>query len=235
MTYKKVHISQEDPLHLIRKHMTLIRREIMQDDHVFYRLLDDENKGFSGWDFSYISDTGRVRSSLLSWSYASLVIPHMQEATSMLDMGTGGGEFLAKLGPYPRYVFATEGYGPNVTIAKDRQKPLVVRVIEITDDHRLPFHKNQFDLVINQHESYEPSEIVRITKPAGIFLTQQVGGTNSMEINEAFGVDINSAFGDWNLTTALAELDMQHFEVISSNEEYPVQRFYDVGDRKSVV
>jgi len=84
-------------------------------------------------------------------------------------------------------------------------------------------------LVINQHESYEPSEIVRITKPAGIFLTQQVGGTNSMEINEAFGVDINSAFGDWNLTTALAELDMQHFEVISSNEEYPVQRFYDVG------
>src|SRR5699024_3364163 len=50
-----------------------------------------------------------------------------------------------------------------------------------------------------------------------------------MEINEAFGVDINSAFGDWNLTTALAELDMQHFEVISSNEEYPVQRFYDVG------
>jgi len=70
----------------------------MKDDHVFYRLLDDVNKGFSGWDFSYISDTGRVRSSLLSWSYASLVIPHMQEATSMLDMGTGGGEFLAKLG-----------------------------------------------------------------------------------------------------------------------------------------
>jgi hypothetical protein len=36
---------------------------------------------------------------------------------SLLDMGTGGGELLASMAPLPD-VWATEGYPPNVPIAR---------------------------------------------------------------------------------------------------------------------
>ncbi len=54
-----------------------------------------------GWDFSYLSRTERMTSEPLPWSYGSLVIAAMAGAGSMLDMGTGGGEFLSALRPFP--------------------------------------------------------------------------------------------------------------------------------------
>lgn len=40
---------------------------------------------------------------------------------------------------------------------------------------------------------------------------------------------MNIEFENWNLTTALQELKKNNFEVLYSNEEFPIQRFYDVG------
>lgn len=40
---------------------------------------------------------------------------------------------------------------------------------------------------------------------------------------------MNSEFENWNLTTALEELKENQFEVLYSNEEFLIQRFYDVG------
>ncbi|BBP87889.1 hypothetical protein BsIDN1_15070 [Bacillus safensis] len=59
-----------------------------------------------------------MKSELLSWSYGSIATSLVQNAKSMLDMGTGGGEFLSKLRPFPTSVYATEGYLPNVPIKK---------------------------------------------------------------------------------------------------------------------
>ena len=41
----------------------------MKRDPLFSALLESAKKNFSGWDFSFISETGRINSEPLSWSY----------------------------------------------------------------------------------------------------------------------------------------------------------------------
>lgn len=72
----------------------------MNRNHQFLSLLKDMDKEFSGWDFSFVSGTGRMNSGLLSWSYGSMVRTLIHQASTMLDMGTGGGEFLSLLRPF---------------------------------------------------------------------------------------------------------------------------------------
>ncbi|WP_404452288.1 class I SAM-dependent methyltransferase [Virgibacillus necropolis] len=201
----------------------------MINDKLFLDYLKDVNQHFEGWDFSYISGTGRMGSELLSWSYGSMAKPLIQNAHSMLDMGTGGGEFLSMLRPFPKKIVATEAYKPNVPVAKNRLEPLGVQVVQIEEDSELPFEKNQFDLIVNKHEAYSPKEIKRLLSNGGIFLTQQVGGTNDSGINESLGAPVNDEFINWNLEAALNELAGHSFNVTFSNEEFPVERFYDIG------
>lgn len=201
----------------------------MKRDPLFLTLLESANTNFSGWDFSFISETGRMKSAPLSWSYGSAAFQLMQHAESMLDMGTGGGEFLSMLQPFPSTIFATEGYAPNVPIARKKLEPLGVTVIEVTDDTALPFQDGQFNLIINQHESYAASEVKRILSPNGIFFTQQVGGLDCAELNDQFGTPLNSEFASWSLEAACCELKENGFTILEEKEEFPFQRFYDIG------
>ena len=56
-------------------------------------MIQEYEHPFTGWDFSHIRD--RIVSSPLPWSYPSKVLPRIRKVKSLLDMGTGGGEFLA--------------------------------------------------------------------------------------------------------------------------------------------
>ena len=160
-----------------------------------------QDEAFEGWDFSYITETGRMKSDGLSWSYGSMVLALMREASAMLDMGTGGGEFLSMLKPVPPRICATEGYPPNVPVAKARLEPLGVDVRAYDSDDDLPFVGGEFDLIINQHESFSAREVRRVIRTGGTFLTQQV----------------------------VKELESNGFKVIWKREETAGQRFYDIG------
>jgi hypothetical protein len=126
-------------------------------------------------------------------------------------------------------MYATEGYKPNVPIAKKRLEPLGVTVVERTEDENLPFKDDTFDTILNQHESFCASEVKRILSKEGTFFTQQVGGLDCSRINECIGVPINKEFCNWNLKKAIEELKQSSFNIISCKEEFPVQRFYDIG------
>ncbi|PGB04971.1 class I SAM-dependent methyltransferase [Bacillus toyonensis] len=201
----------------------------MKRDPLFLTLLDSANTNFSGWDFSFISETGRMKSEPLSWSYGSTAFQLIQHAKSMLDMGTGGGELLSMLQPFPPTIYATEGYAPNVPISQKKLEPLGVIVVEVKDDAALPLQDAQFDLIVNQHESYAASEVNRILSPNGIFLTQQAGGLDCAELNKQFGTPLNSEFASWSLETACNELKENGFTILDAKEEFPLQRFYDIG------
>ncbi|MCU4757109.1 MULTISPECIES: class I SAM-dependent methyltransferase [Bacillus] len=201
----------------------------MKRDPLFLTLLESANTNFSGWDFSFISETGRMKSEPLSWAYGSTAFQLMQHTKSMLDMGTGGGEFLSMLQPFPPTIYAAEGYAPNVPIARNKLEPLGITVVEVTDDTALPFQDGQFDLILNQHESYAASEVNRILSPNGTFLTQQVGGLDCMELNGQFGSPLNSEFANWSLEAACSDLKENGFTILDAKEEFPFQRFYDIG------
>lgn len=114
-------------------------------------------------------------------------------------------------------------------IARKKLEPSGVTVIEVTDDTALPFEDGQFDLIINQHESYATSEVNRILSPNGIFLTQQVGGLDCAGLNEQFNTPLNNEFASWSLEAACSELEENRFTILDAKEEFPFQRFYDIG------
>ncbi len=195
----------------------------------FTQYFADYEQSFAGWDFAWVHDTGRIDSEPLDWSYVSLLTSQMASANCMLDMGTGGGELLSMLRPLPRQVFATEAYTPNVPIARKRLEPLGITVAALERDDDLPFAEGQFDLVINRHESYDPAELWRIMKPGARLITQQVGGTDCTGINDALGAPYNDEFRHWTLAFAVEQLQKQGFRIIRQQEQFPIQRFYDIG------
>ena len=68
-----------------------------------------------GWDFSWLD--GRGEETRPSWDYSAIVREAAASSSRLLDIDTGGGEFLARLAPFPGSVTATEGYAPNVGVA----------------------------------------------------------------------------------------------------------------------
>ena len=146
------------------------------------------NAPFSGWNFEYLIKTGRMIEAPVKWNYYNSVLPYLLKAGTMLDMGTGGGEVLARFQPLPPVTCATEQYRPNVAVAREKLEPLGVKVVQIDEKYQnnevLPFEDNMFDLIINRHESYYPQELIRILKSEGVFITQQVGSITLLNLNQ---------------------------------------------------
>lgn len=67
---------------------------------------------FAGWDWSVFA--GHLASGRPSWDFAAQL--RSRSGPSLLDLGTGGGEFLRSLAPLPPTV-ATEGWAPNMPVA----------------------------------------------------------------------------------------------------------------------
>ena len=77
----------------------------------------------------------------------------------------------------------------------------------------LPFDDGSFDMVINRHGGFFPSDIDRLLRPGGIFVTQQVGAENDRELVELLCGKFHDA----------------GFEILEAKECYRPIRFYDVG------
>ncbi len=122
-----------------------------------------------------------------SWSYLDRAAELMGRASSVLDMDTGGGEKLLDLRDHwPAKVVATEGYPPNLKLATERLAPHGATVVRaaVSDTESMPFAAGDFDLVLNRHAAFNPSEVGRVLSPGGVFLTH---GMWAWDLLEAFG------------------------------------------------
>jgi SAM-dependent methyltransferase len=198
----------------------------MTDNELRESLEHELAQNFSGWDFSYLE--GRVEYSPLPWSYTEILKKYFSNAHTCLDMGTGGGEYIDSFKYLPAQMYATEGYAPNIEIARNRLGKRNIIVKELKDDDSIPFESDFFDLVINKHESYSVSELARILKPEGYFITQQVGGMNNIDLNAKLGAAPPSYY-DWTLLKTINDLRNKGFKVLEYNENIGYQRFYDTG------
>lgn len=197
-------------------------------EELYNFLINEAERPFTGWDFSYIND--RIVNDMLLWSYTSKIIPLIRKSTSLLDMGTGGGEFLSTLIPLPKKTRATEAYAPNLSIAKKNLEPFGVKVYFLADEGKLPFETNEFDLIINRHEFYDPNEVFRILKLGGTFITQQVGDRNDKKLRLILtGTENLEGDTEWNLNYALQDLINEGFNIIEKNEIINNTRIFDVS------
>jgi SAM-dependent methyltransferase len=201
---------------------------MIQLKEIFEQLTQDAwQHEFTGWDFGYVA--GRMVEKPASWDYRQIVLDRMKAARSMLDLDTGGGEFLAGLKPFPPLACATEGYPPNVPIAQARLEPLGVKVHNTHAAVRLPFDDNAFELVINRHGGILAAEIFRILTPGGRFVIQQVGDKNCIRLNEALGAQPDAFSAMWTLDLAVRQLEQSGFAVVERKEEFPETEFKDIG------
>ncbi len=200
---------------------------------------------FTGWDFAWLDARSSVTG--LPWSYRYEVLRHARLAGSMLDMGTGGGEFLAGLPHRPGRTVATEGWPPNVPVAAARLRPLGIPVLHtagapdnMSDEAaaeqagtrpsagRLPFGDGTLDLVINRHESFDAREVGRGLAPGGHFVTQQVDYRSDTELYHLLGLEPPEEPGSW-LPLAVEQLAGAGLTVTVRRAGQTIRLLADVG------
>jgi SAM-dependent methyltransferase len=201
------------------------------------RLLEDVHRiPFRGWDFSVLGT--RLVVEPPPWSFEEIVDACAASATSMLDMGTGGGEWLSSR-RRPIVTAATESWSPNVQVAAARLEPLGISVVQDegavanVDQRpghgrgRLAFRDAAFDLVVNRHEAFEAAELRRVLRQSGTFATQQTG-SGSAQFHELLGLD-QPMVEEFDLERAVAQLEEAGFEIELAQAGVATTVFADIG------
>jgi SAM-dependent methyltransferase len=202
------------------------------------QLLEDaEGTDFRGWDFTRLG--ARLVSEAPPWAFEEIVASRAARATTMLDMGTGGGEWLSALRARAPVTVATESWPPNVGVAALKLRALGVPVVQdegATDNHRqgredprgrLAFTAEAFDLVTNRHESFVASEVHRVLRPAGTFVTQQAH-SGSQQFHELLGVQ-PPRVEEFEIDLAFEQLSTAGLTVDEADEGYATTIFSDIG------
>lgn len=180
-----------------------------------------------GWDFSHIR--GRyAEEDDLPWDYRRVVAEYLSPDHRLLDIDTGGGEFLLSLKHPPENTAATEGYPPNAALCRQVLGPLGVDFREGTAE-KLPFADGSFDVILNRHGSWLPGELRRALKPGGLFITQQVGAENDRELVELLLPGAKLPYPEQYLEIARGKLAAAGFEILRAEEAFRPIFFYDVG------
>jgi SAM-dependent methyltransferase len=188
----------------------------------------EEQQPFSGWDFSYLD--GRMLEDQPPWSYSSRAVELMHRYSSVIDMGTGGGEQILQLkGDWPARVIATEEYPPNLKLATKRLSPLGVRVVNVrlTEGGLMPFIDNEFGLVLNRHSAFNSKEVARILEPGGTFLTQQVHGLWAYDLLSVF--DTKPQWAEATPERYVPKLKASGLTIVDTQEWSGKLSFTDVG------
>lgn len=193
-----------------------------------YWLSEEAVAHIHGWDFSHIH-TRYEEEENLPWNYEEIIQSYLKDSHRLLDIDTGGGEFLLSLGHLHSKTSATEGYPPNVALCEKTLLPLGIDFRPMQDVNQMPFPDHHFDIIINRHGDYNVSELYRVLKPGGIFITQQVGMENDRELVELLLPDTPQPFPNANLRFQTESFQKQGFQILRSEEAFPPIRFYDIG------
>ncbi len=143
-----------------------------------------EEADVTGWDFSWLD--GRATEERPPWGYAGLLAQRLPQASSALDLDTGGGENIGGVPELAQHMTVTEAWPPNVHKARQTLEPRGVKVVQCSTD-RLPFADGSFDLVTSRHP-VKPAwpEIARVLSDNGAYLAQHVGPASAFELIEHF-------------------------------------------------
>ena len=192
---------------------------------------------FQSWDFSRLGD--RLVLVPPPWSFEDLVSEQAHGCESMLDMGTGGGEFLGSLRHHPGRTVATESWPANVPLAAARLGPVGIAVVQdegAVDNvdqllgsprGRLAFRDEAFDLVVNRHEAFVAAEVRRVLRSGGVFVTQQAN-SGSRQFHELLGLD-PAPIEEFHIDLAVEQLEATGFHIDRAQVGTATTTFADIG------
>ena len=137
-----------------------------------------------GWDFSRMN----VLRQPVPWNYHDLVVRYLRLNDSVLDIGTGGGETFSQL---------AKSFGQGLGIDTDAQmiqlavaNSASANVRFRVGSARLETISETFDVILDRQAPFDLDAIAAHLKPAGYFVTQQVGERNMACVQAALGQEI---------------------------------------------
>lgn len=203
----------------------------MNKEKLLQTWLQEENLAhIHGWDFSHIHGRYEEENDL-PWDYEAVLRRFLRPEMKLLDLDTGGAEFLLSLHhPYANLA-ATENYPPNVALCKEKLLPLGIDFRQAdAGAGPLPFADRSFDMVINRHGNFRPAEVARVLKPDGLFITQQVGAENDRELVALLLKNPPPLpFPRQYLALVRKSFEEARFSTVLADEAFCPIRFYDVG------
>jgi len=183
-----------------------------------------------GWDFSRVHD----ERDLVPWDYAEVVRRYLRPTDRALDVGTGGGERFLSLAPYL-------GTGVGIDISPQMIETALANKAAARADNvsfdvmpaeALRFADAEFDVVLNRHSAVDVGETLRVLRPGGYFIMQQVGQRNLGNICALFGCGPGGEYAydpQQEEVGPLAEAFRQRGARVVCTAEYDVgYRFLDV-------
>lgn len=195
----------------------------------FDELIDEaEHAPILGWDFTWLD--GRAVEERPSWRYFDLVAERAARVDRLLELQVGAGTMISALPAVPPLTVGTEGYGPNVTAAARRLRCRRAHLVWADDQrNRLPFRDETFQLVASRHPIATPwSEIGRVLRAGGSYLSQQVGPHSLHDLTEyLMGPQPPGSRRDSQLLRRSAE--QAGLIVTDLRHERPRTSFFDIG------
>lgn len=201
------------------------------------RLLDEAARtSTEGWDFRRL---GRRITTAEPWDYTDFVAEVTVDVRTLVDLGTGGGEWLSTYDARPALTVASESWPPNVPVAHRRLAPLGIPVVHTepcpdnmppppTAAGRLPFRDGAFDAVLSRHESFNAAEVARVLRPGGVFVTQQVSSDTYAAVRDLVGAPSGDDPG-WHLPAAVAQLSAAGLTMEHETTGAAETMFADIG------
>ena len=189
---------------------------------------EEEIAYIHGWDFSHI-DGRYTEQDDLPWDYRTVIKQYLSPEMKILDIDTGGGEFLLSLNHPYEHTAAMENYPPNVELCKSVLLPFGIDFHPGGGKEKLPFDDGSFDMVFNRHGDFNAKEIYRVLKPGGMFITQQVGAENDRELVELLCGGTDMPFPEQYLELTSQKFQNAGFTILRGEEVHRPIRFFDVG------
>lgn len=187
----------------------------------------EKDASITGWDFSRIE--GLYTEEDPPWDYRAEILSRLRPDDRLLDVDTGGGEFLLSLGHDPTLTAVTEAYPPNAELCRRTLAPLGIRVIEAAGNGPLPLPDGSVDFLTDRHGDLDPREFARVLSPGSYCVTQQVGAYNDRELTELLLPDAPLPFPKQTLDRLSAEFLQAGFILEEARESYGRIRFFSVG------
>ena len=182
-----------------------------------------------GWDFASM----RTARDPVPWDYPTVARAHLRPTSRVLDIGTGGGEKFLSLAPSFGTGVGLDASAEMIATARENLPATLFGKVSfaVMPAESLQFPAASFDVVLNRHAPLDIAEAVRVLRPGGLFLTQQVGARNTRNICSVFGCDPGGAYPDkdQSLPSTIAALGQVIREAgcaVTARGEYDVRYWF---------
>ncbi|MCG7409608.1 class I SAM-dependent methyltransferase [Paenibacillus sp. ACRRX] len=178
----------------------------------------------NGWDFSQM----KLTSEGIGWDFYQEVVRACIPSDFLLDIGTGGGEAVLAIADSAQLIVGIDhSSGMIKTAVQNLNRAGIpnVRFMQM-DAEKLLFPNEFYNVVSCRHSGFYAEEVARVLAPDGLFMTQQVGERDKINLKAAFGRgQAYESMPETLMRGYIAELSAAGFRDIQFDQYYATEYY----------